>query len=117
MSGLVVTNVTKQFPTRGEGLTVLRGVSLACELGENVAIPGPSGEEKAVAATKTYTTSLAAIAALSAFSFAELAARYPRSAGEALYVAVAFGNRSLAIVVGLLVVAEHGPWASPWRWS
>lgn len=46
MSGLVVTNVTKQYPTRGEGLTVLRGVSLACELGENVAILGPSGSGK-----------------------------------------------------------------------
>jgi len=46
MSGLVVTNVTKRFPTRGEGLIVLRDVSLRCQPGENVAILGPSGSGK-----------------------------------------------------------------------
>lgn len=46
MSGLVVSNVTKQFPTRGEPLTVLQGVSLACQAGENAAILGPSGSGK-----------------------------------------------------------------------
>lgn len=45
------------------------------------------------------------IATLSALSFAEMAARHPRSAGPALYVAIAFGNRSFAFVVGMLVVS------------
>lgn len=46
----------------------------------------------------------ALIATLSALSFAEMGARYPRSAGEALYVSVAFGSRRLALFIGMLVV-------------
>jgi len=48
----------------------------------------------------------ALIATLSALSFAEMGARYPRSAGEALYVAVAFGSRRLSLFIGMLVVAS-----------
>ena len=44
------------------------------------------------------------LAGFSAFTFAELAARFPRSAGEALYVREAFGSPGLSLVVGLLVV-------------
>ena len=46
MPGLLVENITKQFPTRAEPLVVLRDVSLGLEPGENVAIVGPSGSGK-----------------------------------------------------------------------
>jgi amino acid transporter len=44
------------------------------------------------------------LAAFTAFSFAELVARYPRSAGEALYVREGFRSHRLALIVGLMVV-------------
>ena len=44
------------------------------------------------------------VALFSAFSFAELSARYPYSAGEAHYVREAFGRRRLSQLVGGLVV-------------
>ena len=43
------------------------------------------------------------LAAFTAFTFAELVARYPKSAGEAVYVRAGFRSRHLALVVGLLV--------------
>ncbi len=44
------------------------------------------------------------LAAFSAFSYAELAARFPRSAGEAIYIEEGFGIKELSIAVGLMVV-------------
>ena len=44
------------------------------------------------------------IVAASAFTYAELSARYPVSAGESVYIFEGFGVRSLATVVGLLLV-------------
>jgi len=44
------------------------------------------------------------IVAFSAFSYAELSSRYPRSAGEAVYVRMAFGRDWLFTLVGLAVV-------------
>ena len=46
----------------------------------------------------------AIIAVFSAFSYAELSARFPRSAGEAVYIEEAFGRRRLTQLIGLMVV-------------
>jgi lipoprotein-releasing system ATP-binding protein len=43
MPDLVVADVTKSFPFRGEPLDVLRGVNCALSAGENLAVTGPSG--------------------------------------------------------------------------
>jgi len=45
------------------------------------------------------------LAAFSAFSYAELAARFPRSAGEAIYIEEGFGIKKLSVAVGLMIVA------------
>lgn len=47
----------------------------------------------------------ALVIAPTAASFAELASRYPRSAGEALYVKMAFGSTGLARLIGLMVAS------------
>jgi lipoprotein-releasing system ATP-binding protein len=43
MPDLFLRDIKKDFPTRGEPLWVLRGVTLELNAGENVAILGPSG--------------------------------------------------------------------------
>ncbi len=47
----------------------------------------------------------ALIAGLTAHSYAELSARFPESAGEAVYVRHAFGSRLLAAATGVAVIA------------
>ncbi|NIO41699.1 MAG: amino acid permease, partial [Burkholderiales bacterium] len=46
----------------------------------------------------------AVVAAFTAFTYAELASRYPLSAAEAVYVSVGLGRRELSTLVGLLIV-------------
>jgi lipoprotein-releasing system ATP-binding protein len=46
MPDLLVENVVKEFPTRGEPLVVLRGASFSLSAGENLVILGPSGSGK-----------------------------------------------------------------------
>jgi lipoprotein-releasing system ATP-binding protein len=46
MPDLIVDRVSKEFPTRGDPLVVLREASLALSAGENAAIVGPSGSGK-----------------------------------------------------------------------
>ena len=48
----------------------------------------------------------ALIAGLTATSFAEFSSRFPKSAGEAVYVSAGFKNDRLALIVGLLIVAS-----------
>lgn len=46
----------------------------------------------------------AALAALTGLSYAELSARYPKNAGEAVYVQEGFHRRSLSMLVGWLII-------------
>jgi len=45
----------------------------------------------------------ALVAGMSAMSFAELSARFPRSAGEAIYVREGFGSAGFALIMGFMV--------------
>ena len=79
------------------GLGTILGAGIYVLIGEVVALAGTAAPSAFVLA--------ALLAGVTAFSFAELGSRIPRSSGEAAYVAAAFGRPQLAAAVGWAVVA------------
>lgn len=78
------------------GLGTILGAGIYVLIGEVVAMSGMFAPIAFLVA--------ALMALFTAFAYAELSSRYPRSAGEALYIQKAFGIGGLSLLVGLLVV-------------
>jgi len=93
-------------PTLKRGLSLplitLYGVGTTLGAGIFVLVGKVAGEAGVYAPVAFLLASL--VAAASALSFAELSARFPKSAGEAVYVNEGLRSRRLAAAVGLLVV-------------
>ena len=80
------------------GLGVTVGAGIYVLVGATADIAGPFAGLSFVVA--------ALVVSLTALSYAELATRYPVSAGEAAYVEAAFQNKWIAVLVGLAVAAS-----------
>jgi len=83
-------------------LLVFYGIGTILGAGIYVLIGKVAGEAGLYAPFSFLFASL--LAGFSAFSYAELAARFPRSAGEAIYIEEGFAIKRLSIIVGLLIV-------------
>ncbi|HEY5665515.1 MAG TPA: amino acid permease [Gammaproteobacteria bacterium] len=79
------------------GLGTILGAGIYVLIGEVVALAGPRAPSAFLLA--------AVLAGVTAFSFAELGSRVPKSAGEAAYAQAAFNRNWLAATVGWAVVA------------
>jgi APA family basic amino acid/polyamine antiporter len=86
----------------GLTLVVLYGLGVTIGAGIYVLIGATAGQAGMYAPVSFCIAAL--VMAPTAASFAELSSRMPVSAGEAAYVRAGFSSRSLALVVGLLVV-------------
>ena len=84
-------------------LFVLYGVGNIIGAGIYVLVGQVAGEAGVLAPFAFVVAAL--IAGISGLSYGELGARYPLSAGEAVYVYKAFNLRSLSLLVGLLIAA------------
>lgn len=80
------------------GLGVTVGAGIYVLIGVTAAAAGPYAWVAFLLA--------AVVVGFTAFSYAELATRYPVSAGESAYVDAGFGRADLATVVGILVAAS-----------
>lgn len=83
-------------------LLVFYGIGTILGAGIYVLIGKVAGEAGLYAPFSFLFASL--LAGFSAFSYAELASRFPRSAGEAIYIEEGFAIKRLSILVGLLIV-------------
>jgi basic amino acid/polyamine antiporter, APA family len=84
-------------------LTVLFGLGVTIGAGIYVLIGATVGRAGMHAPLAFILAAL--VMAPTAAAFAEFAARYPVSAGEAAYVEVGFGSKRFALVIGLMVIA------------
>lgn len=87
----------------GLPLTILYGLGITIGAGIYVLV-GATAARAGVHAPLAFVLA-ALVMAPSGASFAELASRLPMSAGEAAYVKEGFGSDTLALIVGLLVIA------------
>jgi len=83
-------------------LVTLYGLGNILGAGIYVLVGKVVGEAGYLAPLSFLTASI--IAGLTAFTFAELASRFPVSAGETVYVFEGFGKKQLSILVGLLII-------------
>lgn len=86
----------------GSSLLVLYGLGVTIGAGIFVLVGKVAGSAGVYAPVSFLLA--AVLVGFSALSFGELSARFPRSAGEAVYVEAGFKLRSLALITGLLVV-------------
>jgi amino acid transporter len=86
------------------GLTLLVLYGMGTTIGAGVyVLIGKTAEKAGMFAPFSFLLACL-IAGLTAFSFAELSARFPKSAGEAVYVSEGFRSKHAAFAVGLLVI-------------
>jgi APA family basic amino acid/polyamine antiporter len=96
--------MTQPTLKRGLSLTLLVLYGLGTTIGAGIyVLVGKVAGESGVFAPLSFMVA-ALVAAPTAISFGALAARYPRSAGEAVYVEEAYAHPHLSRVVGLAVV-------------
>ena len=102
-----MTDIPSAEPTlkRSLSLTLLTLYGLGTTIGAGIyALIGKVAGRAGIFAPISFLLACL-LSALTAFAFAELASRLPRSAGEALYVREGFRSPRLGIVVGLMVAS------------
>lgn len=99
---MTITTKRKLIRRLSLPLLIFYGIGTILGAGIYVLVGKVAGEAGSFAPFSFVFASL--LACFSAFSYAELAARFPRSAGEAIYIEEGFGIQKLSIIVGLMMV-------------